>query len=405
MKKLVLLAASVMMAVSVSAQTVVESKATDNIYIGINGGVATKTTQNSWLGNLNPNAGLRLGRYFTPVFGLAVESNAYFSNKPYKSVSKSQYPNPNKAGNFNGFDANTGTFVRGLNSSLLATVNLSNWFGGYAGQPRDFEVVALYGYGWAHSYTSKSKEEYQKDALTSKAALDFQWNLGKDKAWAVYVEPSITWALNGNGYEGIEYNINKSTVQLNAGVIYRFKNSNGTHNFVNAVLRDQAEIDGLNNQINKLRDDLNSKNNEMANALSAKDKKIRDLQDALDECMKKPKKTATQTNLQPTVLFRQGKSVVDKAQLANVELIANYMNAHPDSKITIKGYASPEGSKEINDKLSNDRANNVKDILVKKYKIAADRINAYGEGATDKLFKQVEFNRVSTFNDDAMAEE
>lgn len=64
-----------------------------------------------------------------------------------------------------------------------------------------------------------------------------------------------------------------------------------------------------------------------------------------------------------------------------------------------KGYASPEGSKEINEKLSVARAEAVKNILVKRYKISADRLTTKGMGATDKLFEQVEFNRVATFND------
>ena len=110
MKKLVLMLAAASMAASVSAQTVAESKTFDNIYVGINGGVATKTTGHKWLSDLDPNAGLRIGRYFTPVFGLAIEGNAYFSNKPWGS---------------------TGTVVRATNASLLGTVNLSNWFGGY----------------------------------------------------------------------------------------------------------------------------------------------------------------------------------------------------------------------------------------------------------------------------------
>ena len=41
----------------------------------------------------------------------------------------------------------------------------------------------------------------------------------------------------------------------------------------------------------------------------------------------------------------------------------------------------------------------MKQALVKKYKISADRLKATGMGATDKLFEQVEFNRVATFND------
>ena len=127
MKKLVLVLAAVAMTFSVSAQTVEESSSADNVYFGIYGGVATKATGVKWMDNLNPNASVRIGRWFTPVFGLAVDGAAYFNNKPYLS---------------------TGTIVRASNVSLLGTVNLTNWFGGYKGQPRCFEVAAFYGLGW-----------------------------------------------------------------------------------------------------------------------------------------------------------------------------------------------------------------------------------------------------------------
>ena len=38
-------------------------------------------------------------------------------------------------------------------------------------------------------------------------------------------------------------------------------------------------------------------------------------------------------------------------------------------------------------------------LSVEKYKISENRLKATGMGATDKLFEQVEFNRVATFND------
>ena len=380
MKKLGLLFAAAAMAVSVNAQTVTESKTFDNFYIGINGGAQVKTTGESWMNNLNSNAGLRIGRWFTPVFGLAAEGNVYFNDhcKHYMPQSK--------------------TVARYMNVGLIGTVNLSNWFAGYKGEPRLFEVVPVYGFGWGHTFGTD--ENY--NVLTSKAGIDFTFNLGKAKAWQVYVEPSMNWSLNGYGYEGVAYNINKSAFQLNAGIVYKFKNSNGSHNFTIAQLRDQNEIDGLNSQINSLRGDLNDKDAQ----LSAKDKQIKDLQNALDECNKKPKyvKPATATNLQPTVLFRQGKAVVDKSQMPNIELIAQYMKNHPEAKVEIKGYASPEGNKDFNQALSQKRADAVKNVLVKKYKIAADRLTTKGMGAKDKLFKQVEFNRVSTFNDNAAAE-
>ena len=357
MKKITTLFAAAVMAASASAQTVTESKTFDNMYFGINTGVSTATKGHHWLQDFRPNLGVRLGRNFTPVFGLAAESNIYF---------------------------------------------LTNWVGCYKGEPRCFEVSAVYGLGWGHVFSNAADYNDNMNMFTSKAGLDFAFNLGKAKAWQLYVEPSMNWALNGNGYEGVKYDINRAMFQVNVGLVYKFKNSNGTHNFTLASGRDQAEVDALNAQINSLREQnatLTSKDEQNQKNLSAKDAEINNLKKALDECNKRPAKTATATNLQPTVIFRQGKSVVDPAQVASIELIANYMKNHKDANVEIKGYASPEGSKELNQRLSEKRAEAVKDILVKKYKISANRLKTTGMGATDKLFEQVEFNRVATFND------
>ena len=229
MKKLFTLMAAALIAAGASAQTVQESKTFDNIYVGVNGGVATKTTGNAWLKGLNPNFGVRVGRWFTPVFGLAVESNAYFSNKPF---------------------ASTGTAVRFLNTSLLGTVNLSNWFGGYKGEPRCFEVIPVAGLGWGHIFGHNNERVGSKDFdyrnnLTSKLGIDFAFNFGSQKQWQAYVEPSINYGLNDNtdrvNYNlsngGMKYNINHSYVQLNAGVVYKFKNSNCATSWLRSLRR------------------------------------------------------------------------------------------------------------------------------------------------------------------------
>lgn len=373
MKKIFTLFAGLMAAATISAQTVLESKTFDNVYIGINGGLATKATGHAWLKDMNPNAGLRIGRNFTPVFGLAAESNVYFKNT-------------------NGHT--TGTVVNGMNTSLLGTTNLTNLFGGYNGEPRMFELTALYGLGWGHVFGHPTKD-YKADMLTSKAALDFGFNLGQKKAWQLYVEPAMIWALNGNGYQGVKYDVNRASFQLNVGLVYKFKNSNGSHNFVVAQLRDQAEIDALNDQINDLRGELAGKDDEMA----AKDRQIAELKQQLADCQNQT--TTACERLQPVVIFRQGKSTIDRAQYASIELIAKYMKDNQDAKVEIKGYASPEGSAKFNQKLSQARAEAVKKALVKRYNISADRIEAKGMGATNKLSERVEFNRVATFSNNA----
>lgn len=343
--------AATSMAASVSAQTVAESKTFDNIYVGINGGVATKTTGHKWLSDLDPNAGLRIGRYFTPVFGLAIEGNAYFSNKPWGS---------------------TGTVVRATNASLLGTVNLSNWFGGYKGEPRTFEVSALYGLGWMHVFTNNKAFEAatseNRNRMTSKAALDFAFNFGSAKQFQFYVEPSINFAFLGKshshnvavtpagvtypetsygyGYKATAqagqpaYNINNSFVQLNAGLVYKFANSNGTHNFTIVTPRDQAEIDALNAQINELR-------NRKPEVIT---------KEVVKEVPSVKVKELSVSDL-VFVTFAQGKSNLTR------EAKAALNNVKEGSHVQVVGTASPEGSKEINDRLSQARADVVANYL------------------------------------------
>lgn len=381
MKKVfMMMAAAAMTAQMASAQALEPSKTFDNVYVGVNGGMNFKTTGTKVFSNLNPSAGLRVGRYFTPVVGLAVEGEIYFNNKgsEYRPL---------------------GTFVKGANISLLGTTNLSNWFGGYTGSPRVFEVVGVYGLGWGHMFgTENSVRPYKHNYLTSKLALDLTFNLGAAKAWQIYVEPNITYGLNVEN--SVRYNLNNSAVGVLVGVNYKFKNSNGTHNFKYADLRSQSEIDGLNAKINELRATGEQKDNTIGILQNANEELKKQLDIAKNQKPTVIKNVSVNQNvLQPTVIFGQGKSTIDAAQYASIAMIANYMKNHKDSKILIKGYASPEGSKEINQKISEARANAVKTALMKRYGISASRLSTEGMGATDKLFDEVDFNRVATFTD------
>ena len=152
-----------------------------------------------------------------------------------------------------------------------------------------------------------------------------------------------------------------------------------------------------NAKINELRADNNAKDGQ----LSAKDQQIADLKAKLAECEARPVQVVEKKEefLQPHVIFRQGKSVIDAAQYASIEMVAKYMKNHKDAKVKVLGYASPEGNAELNQKLSEKRAEVVKNALIKKYKIAADRITCEGLGATDKLSSENDFNRVAMFID------
>ena len=150
----------------------------------------------------------------------------------------------------------------------------------------------------------------------------------------------------------------------------------------------------MNSSINALRSEVNNKDGQISNA----NQRINGLQEELEACRTKvvPVETVVKTARVPEsiITFRQGRSSVDASQLPNVERVASYMKKYPDSKVIIKGYASPEGNVEINAKIATARAEAVKTILVNKYKINTSRITAEDQGVGD-MFTEPDWNRVS----------
>jgi OmpA-OmpF porin, OOP family len=364
MKKLILLACAAF-TLNASAQNeqkaLLESKSYDNWYIGVNGGVSTKTTHNKWLKNLNPNAGLRVGRWFTPAFGLEIESNTYFDNQPL---------------------ASNGTVVKYGTVDLGATINLSNWWFGYNGEPRLFEVIAVPAVGMGHIFGKESKVKQNLNDFTGKLALDFAFNVDKKKCVQIYLEPAMLYSIYGNTTASTDFglDINRSHFQLNVGFIYKFKNTNGTHNFKYAdptYITDDSEVNRLNGRIAELMAEnerlKNIKTKEVAPRIIEKTKKIVD----------------------PVVTFKQGSSDIEKLQYANIEKVAQYLKKNDNATVKITGYASTEGSKDLNQKLSEARAESVKHALISKYGISAGRIEICGEGATDSQSSEAAYNRIA----------
>jgi len=376
MKKLVLFFAAAAMAVSASAQVTVEgSKLTDNIYVGINGGVGVVTTHNKWMKNLMPNFGVRVGKNITPIFGIAIDGTAYMGLRQENPL----------VGNSNVLS----TGFKAVNTSVLGTVNFNNLICGYKGEPRVFEVTGLFGIGWFHTFGSHNgtrllelpiyyfdqtnyipgrfdndeKVYVSQNKLSSKVALNFAYNFGSAKQWQVYVEPSMTWIF-GNHYHatrpGVQtsdpaYDINHSIFGVNAGLVYKFKNSNGTHNFKIAQLRDQAEIDELNRIINELRN--------------------RKPEVVTKEVVKEVVKEVSIDDL-VFVTFAQGKYNLTNEAKAALDKVKE--GAH----VQIVGTASPEGSKELNDRLSQNRANVVADYLKGRGVVVDEAIGKGVQGTT-----------------------
>ena len=372
MKKSIFVLALSMSILTVHAQndrTALEgTRPSDNWSIELKAGAVTPLTHSSFLKNARPAFGFGIGKQLTPIFGLGIQGMGYVNTSASKTA----------------FDASE--------VSLLGKVNLMNLFGGYMGEPRIFEIETLTGIGWLHYYQNGPGDT---NSWSTRLGLNLNFNLGEEKAWTLGIKPAIVYDMQGNFPETkSRFNANNAAFELTAGLTYHFKTSTGNHYFTKVKVYNQAEIDGLNSSINALRSEVNNKDGELNTA----NRQINGLQKDLEECRTKvvPIETVVKTARVPEsiITFRQGRSSVDASQLPNVERVASYMKKYPDSKVIIKGYASPEGSVEVNARIAAARAEAVKTILVNKYKINASRITAEGQGVGD-MFTEPDWNRVS----------
>ena len=79
-----------------------------------------------------------------------------------------------------------------------------------------------------------------------------------------------------------------------------------------------------------------------------------------------------------TVNFDNGKTKVDRKYETPLLELATKATGIEGYVIKVRGYASPSGSTQVNQKLSEDRANNVTNILLQKGHVPLTRILAPG---------------------------
>jgi outer membrane protein OmpA-like peptidoglycan-associated protein len=84
--------------------------------------------------------------------------------------------------------------------------------------------------------------------------------------------------------------------------------------------------------------------------------------------------------LQGDVLFRTGSAEITPDIAHQIQVLAQAVAKSPELKIRVDGYADPRGSVETNLKLSQERANAVRDLLVAAgVSEEALEVNAYGK--------------------------
>lgn len=314
MKKTIFILTLILSAFTVNAQTAIQtSKILDNTYVGVQAGVNTPLSFNQMF-PLNEYVGLRVGKNVTPILGFNIDAG----------VTLNDHTNGHTNGLINHFASNAA--INTVNVGVNGTVNLMNLIGGYKGTPRIFEISTVTGLGWSHIYNKAQgiSSITNDDELTGKTGADLTLNLGKKKAWQIYAEPAVIWNLTNDN--AVTFNKDHAYLQLLVGVNYKFKTSNGTHNFR------MYDIEAMNDEINSLRAELAKKPKEITNTIT----------DVID-------------NREFVIFFAQNNYELTPAAKEVLNKISG--------TVDVTGFASPEGTSKYNLNLSEKRANAVAEYL------------------------------------------
>lgn len=364
-----------------------------NIFIGASVGASLSMGENTRYGNFldmsRPSFEFTIGKFFYPQFGLRL-SLSYLNQKGRANWEIADILD--QTGMYDGnYDFSMAcAFVDGM-------LNFHNMFWKYR-EDRKFNLIAYFGLGYFRTFGfDDDKLEYLRDPwdrngdkynahrynVDGKNRNYFAGHAGLIASYQITEAWDINADLSFNGtddaYNGVRYRrVYDSYVNIMAGITYHIKDTSGKRRLKYSHYTDQDMATILNRQ-------------------------IYETQDSLEQAMKPVEKmeeaVAYNEMLQTTVSFYIDKTFITEAQERNVRSVARFMESHPNLDVVVTGYADKQTAyPKYNMMLSKKRAQNVYDLLVKKYNVDPNRLSMDYKGDEEQPFEIVnEWNRSVVF--------
>ena len=365
-------------------------------YIQLQGGAQYTLGEIAFKDLISPNVQVTVGRQFTPVFGARLAVNAWQSRAGIEFQDETFVGITGNA--TTGYTPTTATAPAGTTKwkwmyvapGIDLTFNLSNLFCGY-NPNRIFNFSVFAG-----------------------AGANIAWGMDKDSNWEnaqlLAAHFPVSYVVD-NTPENISYAWDGTKVRMfgRAGVAADFKVS------------DAVSL-GLEVNANTLSDRYNGKKagnwdwyfNALAGVkinlgqtystrtIEAPKPVERVVEKVIERVVEKPAPVVTQAVVEKKepfrrdVFFQINKTAIAKSEAGKVQEVAEYLNANPNAKVEVTGYADiGTGNPTINKRLSKLRAESVFNALTKQYKIDASRIKVDYKGDTIQPFAKEADNRVA----------
>lgn len=375
MKKFYTLALGAVIALGVSAQekAIKNYGWSDNWFIQGQVGGSYTFSENSSDADLfdlvTPHAAISVGKHFSPITGARLqfggwESKSYLVGKD--DTYKYKYMQ--------------------VNADVL--LNFCNLFSNYE-EDRAFNLYGILGLGYVHNFADREVGIETQNSIVPRLGLQFDFRMTEDLSLNVETVGNLMPDRFNGVSAGSKYD---ATANVLVGLTYRF--TKGGFKTVDVVSPD--EIAALNSTINSQQASLQSKNSEIQKYQVT----IANLQKQLAD---KPKvvtetKEESSTVLNAVVVFKLGSAKLEQNQEINIYNAAKYLQDNSKLNVTVTGYADKStGSAAINQRLSEQRAKAVADILINKYGIDKSRITTEASGDKVQPFQIDAWNRVVIF--------
>ena len=264
--------------------------------------------------------------------------------------------------------------------------SINDAFMGY-NPDRCFSLYALAGAGFESRFNEK---RYGRFALVEQVGLGMSCDFGKHGTiYAEYVVDNIA------DIPDMKYihDLHGSAV---VGLMFRFgPTTKDAERIANEKKLSQEEFDALNTQVNKLNGDLDEAQQEemrLNKRLSELEQQLADAEaaaqnntnsnDELDAAINGIADDNVAFRALPfSVLFANDSHEIAANQMEKIEAVAQVMKDNPELRLSVVGYCDYTASEEYNQKLSELRAEVVKNQLI-KLGVAESRLTDYGKGKT-----------------------
>ena len=345
-------------------------------YIMLQGGGQYTLGEGSFSDLFSPNAQVALGYNFTKVVGLRLSVNAWQSKGVIKLDDTDMTPAQSFEGKWKW------NYVA---PSLELMFNLSNIVCNY-NPTRLLNVYAFVGGGANIAFKNDEAQDVEKQIAAYQNT-----------------NPNLLY----DGKQNMRYLWDGSKVNIfgKGGLIFDFRVS------------DKVSIN-IEGNANILTDKYNSKKAGNAdwyfNALAgvkinlgktyttkftpAPEPEVRYVEKVVEKIVEVPAKVEVKPieKIRRDIFFTINSFKVRDTEQEKIKDIADYLQAHPNAKVEVTGYADAgTGNNRINDRLAKQRADVVVKALMNQYNISADRITFDSKGSRVQPFAENDLNRVT----------